>query len=107
MCDNGTWKGREKQMAHFLTVVPILIIGVYMAGMCFVMLRFFSPSLNEHPNYRIRNLMLWTLGVGPLLLCIGFSLKLLFQLSLFFWLVLPVLISFLGGLYFAFKKQNQ
>ena len=85
-------------MAHFLTVVPILIIGVYTAGMFFVMFRFFSPSLNERPNQRLRNFMFWMFVGGPLLITVGFSLEQLFPLYASLWLANPVIILFIGGL---------
>jgi hypothetical protein len=85
-------------MAHFLTVVPILIIGVYTAGMFFVVFRFFSPSLNEHPNRRLRTFLLWMFVGGPLLITVGFSLEQLFPLFTSFWLAIPVIILFIGGL---------
>src|SRR6266705_1716620 len=80
-------------MAHFLAVVPILIIGMFIAGMFFVIFRFFSPSLNERSNQRLRKFV-----GGPLLITVGFSLEQLFPLFTSFWFAIPVIILSIGGL---------
>ncbi len=85
-------------MAHFLAVVPILIIGMFIAGMFFVIFRFFSPSLNERSNQRLRKFMLWMFVGGPLLITVGFSLEQLFPLFTSFWFAIPVIILSIGGL---------
>src|SRR5260370_41113541 len=85
-------------MAHFLAVVPILIIGMFIAGMFFVIFRFFSPSLNERSNQRLRKLMHWMFVGGPLLITVGFSLQQLFPLYASLRLASPVIILFIGCL---------